>query len=169
MLDFSPVRGLRRRAAGRIVTLGCAAPGRPLVPGDAVGFAGPRPHWERDPDADWTLLVADETGLPALLAILETLPPGHPVIAVAEIAELDESQHASTAADVDLHWVVRGGHGPESTGLLASSVEGRPLPPGRGRAWSGGEALAMRAVRDHPLYLRGLPAEATRVLGYWKR
>jgi NADPH-dependent ferric siderophore reductase len=138
------------------------------VPGDAVGFAGPRTHWEREPDADWTLLVADETGLPALLAILETLPPGHPVIAVGEITDLDERQHTVTAADAEVHWVVRGDRGPESAGLLAGFVEALPLPPGRGRAWGGGEALAMRAVRDHLLYLRGLPSEATRILGYWK-
>ena len=45
-------------------------------PGDTVGFAGPRLHWVPAEDADWTVLAADETGLPALLAILETLPPG---------------------------------------------------------------------------------------------
>ena len=52
-------------------------------PGDPVGFAGPRLHWKGLNGYDWSLLVADETGLPALLAILETLPAGHRSIAIA--------------------------------------------------------------------------------------
>jgi NADPH-dependent ferric siderophore reductase len=49
--------------------------------GDPVGYAGPRTHWEPDPQAAWALLAAEETGLPALLAILESLPPGARAIA----------------------------------------------------------------------------------------
>jgi NADPH-dependent ferric siderophore reductase len=54
------------------------------APGDKAGFAGPRTHWERDPDADWSLLAADDTGVPAALAILESLPSGHRAIALLE-------------------------------------------------------------------------------------
>jgi NADPH-dependent ferric siderophore reductase len=61
-------------------------------PGDTVGFAGPRLHWRAAADAGWSVLVADETGLPAMLAILETLPPGHRAIALAEI---DDTASAS--------------------------------------------------------------------------
>jgi hypothetical protein len=51
--------------------------------GDTIGFAGPRVHWEPREDAGWTLLAADKTGLPALLAIAEQLPVGRRAIAVA--------------------------------------------------------------------------------------
>ena len=37
-----------------------------------------------------------------------------------------------------------------------------------GRAWGGGEAAAMRRVRDHLRGPCGLAAEAVSVLGYWK-
>ncbi|HET8754397.1 MAG TPA: siderophore-interacting protein, partial [Solirubrobacteraceae bacterium] len=59
-----------------------AAWGERARPGDTVGFAGPRLHWKGVDGNDWSLLVADETGLPALLAILETLPAGHRAIAI---------------------------------------------------------------------------------------
>src|SRR5215210_5525660 len=68
------------------------------TPGDTLGYAGPRIHFAPDPAADWTLLVADETGLPALLAIAESLPAGHPVIALAEIRDDGERQAVECAA-----------------------------------------------------------------------
>lgn len=115
--------------------------------GDHVGFAGPRAHWEPDPDARWCLLVADATGLPALLAILESLPAGQLAIAVAEIADDGERQRVESAADVQLHWIVRDCRPPGTTALLLETVTSLTLPQTPGQAWGGGEALAMRDVR----------------------
>jgi NADPH-dependent ferric siderophore reductase len=125
--------------------------------GDPVGFAGPRTHWVPEPDARWTLLVADETGLPALLAILETL--AHRCIAVAEVAGPEEHQPAACAAELELHWVPRGG--------LRRAVRELELPDEPGQAWGGGEARRMRDVRRHLQAHR--PDLAMRLLGYWKR
>jgi NADPH-dependent ferric siderophore reductase len=135
--------------------------------GDAVGFAGPRLHWNGGNHADWSLLVADETGLPALLAILESLPAGHRATALAEVSDDGERQEVETAADVDLVWLVRGGRPPGTTSVLADALAGLELPGGRGRVWGGGEALAMRAVRDE-VGARGVPRRAVNVLGYWR-
>jgi NADPH-dependent ferric siderophore reductase len=132
--------------------------------GDRVGFAGPRLHWKGGNGADWSLLVADETGLPALLAILETLPAGHRTTALAEVSDNTERQEVETAADVELHWLVRGGRPPGTTTVLADAVAELELPRGHGRVWGGGEAMAMRAVRDR---LRK-PGRGLQVLGYWK-
>jgi NADPH-dependent ferric siderophore reductase len=137
------------------------------APGETVGFAGPRVHWQAEADADWSLLAADETGLPALLAILETLPRGHPAIALAEVHDDGERQAVECAADLDLRWLSRAGRPPGTTTLLADAVAGVTLPPGPGRAWGGGEALAMRGVRD-TLRAAGVPRESMHVLGYWK-
>ena len=136
------------------------------APGDRIGFAGPRVHWQGEPEADWSLLVADETGLPALLAILESLPSGHRATALVEVAAGEERQPVATAADADVHWLARDGRPAGTTTVLADALRELDLPPGRGRAWGGGEARAMRAVRDHLRRDRDL----TRVqaLGYWK-
>ena len=132
--------------------------------GDRVGFAGPRIHWKGGNSADWSLLVADETGLPALLAILETLPAGHRTTALAEVSDNTERQEVETAAAVELHWLVRGGRPPGTTTVLADAVAALEPPRGRGRVWGGGEAMAMLAVRDR---LR-TPGRSLQVLGYWK-
>ena len=137
------------------------------TPGDTVGYAGPRIHFAHDPAADWTLLVADETGLPALLAIAESLPDGHPVIALAEIQDDGERQAVACAAALDLRWVSRDGRPAGTTSVLADALAALELPGGTAQVWGGGEALAMRSVREH-LKAAGVPRAAMDVLGYWK-
>ena len=121
--------------------------------GDPVAFAGRRTHWVPEPGARWTLLVADETGLPALLAIADTLE--HRCVAVAEVGGPQERQRSGC----ELHWVGRG--------ALRRGVRELALPDGPGQAWGGGEARTMRDVRRHLQAHR--PDLAMRLLGYWKR
>ena len=129
--------------------------------GDRVGFAGPRTHWCDNGGADWSVLVADETGLPALLAILETLPAGHRAVALVEVADEQERQPVQTDADAELRWLVRG------RAALADAVRALELPWGRGRVWGGGESLVMRDVRDE--LRRRREVVDLHVLGYWRR
>ena len=137
------------------------------VPGATVGYAGPRLHWEPGADAEWSVLAADETGLPALLAILETLPRGHRAIALAEIHDDGERLAVASEADVDMRWLSRDGRPPGTTTLLADAAATLRLPAAPGQAWGGGEALAMRGVRD-ALRAAGLARSAMDVIGYWK-
>ena len=83
--------------------------------GDPVGYAGPAHALGARPGGRWCLLAADETGLPALLAILESLPAGLRAIALAEVADEGERQAVASAADVDLRWVSRDGGPPGTT------------------------------------------------------
>lgn len=139
-------------------------------PGDRIGYAGPRTHWTLGDDdgAAWTLLVADESGLPALAAIAATLPAHHRIIACVEVADADERQPLQTAARLDVHWVHREGAPAGETLVLADAVRALPLPDGRGRVWGAGESGVMRVVRDHLRDERGIPRSAMQVLGYWK-
>jgi NADPH-dependent ferric siderophore reductase len=137
------------------------------APGDKAGFAGPRIHWERDPGADWSLLAADDTGVPAALAILESLPADHRAIALLEVADGREEQPIDSPADVDVRWLSRDGRPPGTTTLLPDALRKLELPPGRGQVWGAGESRAMRRVRDHVRRSRGIAKEAVSVLGYW--
>ncbi len=136
--------------------------------GDPVGFAGPRIHWAPDPVATWSLLVADETGLPAMLAILESLPAGMRAIAIAEVADDGERQEAVTSADAEVHWVTRDGRPPGTTTLLIDALRGLAIPGEPGQVWGGGEALAMRDVRRHLAAQHPSVAGSMSILGYWK-
>ena len=126
--------------------------------GDRIGFAGPRVHWQSNGGADWTLLVADETGLPALAAIAEELPRGHRAIALVEVADAAERLTLHVRARLELRWLHRDGAPAGTSPLLPEAVAALDLPPGRGRAWGGGEALAMRDVRRHLRGEREMPA-----------
>jgi NADPH-dependent ferric siderophore reductase len=125
-------------------------------------------HWTGARRGDWTLLVADETGLPALAAIVETLPAGHPVIALIEVTDAEDELPLEGPAALDVRWLHRGTAAPGSTTLIADALAALELPAGAGRAWGGGEARAMRDVRTHLRDERGLEAGAMSVLGYWK-
>jgi NADPH-dependent ferric siderophore reductase len=131
--------------------------------GERVGFAGPRVHWQHNGGVDWSLLVADETGLPALLAILEALPEGHRALALAEVGDETERQEVQTRADADVRWLAR----PGAKSPLPDAVGELELPWGRGHVWGGAESQAMRAVRDE---VRRRPGVTTvQALGYWLR
>ena len=95
-------------------------------------------------------------------------PRGCAPIALVEVEDAAERQPIDSAADLDLRWLHRDGAPAGQTTLLADAVRELELPDGPGRAWGGGEALAMRDVRRHLKDERGLPGEDTQILGYWK-
>ncbi len=136
-------------------------------PGATVGYAGVRMHFRHDPEAEWTLLVADETGLPALLAIAESLPAGHPVVAFAEVRDEREHQPVETDAALDLRWLHRGERGPGTASVIGEAMDALELPAGAGQIWGGGESLSMRRVRD-AVRAGGVPRGQAHVMGYWK-
>ena len=137
--------------------------------GDQVVVTGARGAYRIDPDAGWTLLVADETALPAVGTILDDAPAGARVLLVAEVADEAEELKFDTAADLSVVWCHRGaGHDGPGT-LAAQAVQDMDgLPGGRGACWIGLEAAAMRTVRRHLLGERDLDRDEDNRLG-WRR
>ncbi|WP_320670846.1 siderophore-interacting protein [Patulibacter defluvii] len=136
--------------------------------GDVLGIAGPRMHWVTDLDAEWTLLVGDETALPAIGAIVEQLPAGHPTVAIVEVADGAEQQRFDAACDLDLRWLHRDGAPASGGSRLVEAVRQATLPSGRAKVWAAGESLAIRDVREHLRDERGLPPETLHAIGYWR-
>ena len=69
-------------------------------PGAALEAMGPRGRTRLAESADWHLFVGDETCVPAIFAMIETLPSAARAFAFLEIETLDERQDVSTAADL---------------------------------------------------------------------
>ncbi|WP_205697661.1 siderophore-interacting protein [Conexibacter sp. SYSU D00693] len=135
--------------------------------GDRLAFAGPRIDWSPSPDAAWTLLVADETGLPALQAAVEVLPAGHRAFAVVEVAGPEEERPVGSRADVTWTWAHRGDAPPGTTTRLRDAVLALSLSHGDGQVWGGAESTAMRDIRRA---LQGRPEPPSMAMrGYWKR
>jgi len=136
--------------------------------GDQVVVTGARGSYRIDPDAAWTLLVADETALPAVGTILDDAPAGARVLLVAEVADEAEELKFDTAADLSVTWRHRGTDHAGPGMLAARAVQETELPGGRGAGWIGLEASAMRTVRRHLLGERGLDRDQLYTRGYWK-
>jgi NADPH-dependent ferric siderophore reductase len=136
--------------------------------GDQVVVTGARGSYRIDPAAAWTLLVADETALPAVGTILDDAPAGARVLLVAEVADEAEELKFDTDADLSVTWRHRGADLTGPGTLTAQAVRELDLPGGRGAGWIGLEASAMRTVRRHLLGERGLDREQLYTRGYWK-
>ncbi|OLT27561.1 NADPH-dependent ferric siderophore reductase [Nocardiopsis sp. CNR-923] len=143
---------------------------RRVRPGAVLGMVGPSPEYSLPFDTatpDNLLLAGDETALPAIGTLLESLPEGRRALVLAEVRDAGEELPLPTRADVDVRWVHRGeaAHGDR----LLEAVRAADLPPGRVGAWIAGEAGMVRALRRHLVQDRGVPRKDIDFTGYWRR
>lgn len=138
------------------------------TPGDPVALWGPRTAYAPPAGTDWYLLVADDTGLPAVAAILESLPEGTHVRVFAEVDNPDERQALPEAPSFDVTWLYREGAPAGRTTQLADAVRAMPWPEGAAYVWGGGESRAMTAVRRYVRNDIGLGREQVSLVGYWR-
>lgn len=138
-------------------------------PGDEVAVWGPRIAFDPPAETTWRLLVADETGLPAIGAICESLPAGAKVQAIVEVTDEYDELPIDCAADVSVRWIHRGSAAVGTTTLLVDAVRELGFPAGEQvYAWGAGEIRAMNELRDHLRRERGLAKHQVSVLGYWR-
>jgi NADPH-dependent ferric siderophore reductase len=144
-------------------------------PGDTIGMFGPSPYFVRPvpiPDsvaaADWVLLAGDETALPAIGTIAESLPAGTRAVAYVEVRDAAEEQRLATRGDLAVHWLHRGDAPAGSSDLLAEAVRDAEFRPGSVFAWLAGESGAVRALRRHLVNERGVGKESVDFAGYWR-
>jgi len=131
-------------------------------PGTRIDFRRSGASYAPPPDCGTQLLLADETALPALAAIVESLPPG--TAGVRAVVELPNTSWTyDVGGDVEIEWRPRDGTAP-GTRLLEAVVE-----PGRvGYAWVCGEAAGVKAVRRDLIRGWGLDRRLITFSGYWR-
>ena len=130
--------------------------------GDQVRFVGPRGKMELRP-ADWYLFAGDETALPAIAALTESLGPQATTHVFAEIG--DDSDRVPVTA-TQLTWAARRGTAPGTAGPLLTALTALERPAGRGQAYLLGESRAMAALRDEVVG-RQVSPESIFIKGYW--
>lgn len=137
------------------------------APGDRVIWWGPTAAYE-PASAQTHVLVADETGLPAVAAILEELPAGTTARVLVELPDIaDVQDDIDIRADADIRWLPRAGVRAGRSDRLLDAVRELRVAPGRCRVWAAGERAQMRAVRRHLLGV-GLPRADLHVVAYWE-
>lgn len=135
-------------------------------PGDPIGVGGPRGSFVVKGDADYYLLVGDDTALPAIGRRIEELPAGTKVTAFIEIDTSKERQHIETNSDLDITWIERDHHRPGI--YLAEQLERTQLPEGHGYAFIAGEAEMSKRLRAHLVEQRGFDPDHVKAAGYWR-
>jgi NADPH-dependent ferric siderophore reductase len=140
------------------------------APGQRLDAVGPRGKIWLDETADWHLFVGDETALPGMSIMAESLPPTIPAVIVVELAEHLEGHDLQLAADqqVTVTWIERGDGQPGEPARLVAAVERVPFPSGWGHAYVAGEMKVVRSVTAI-LAARGLEGSAVDSKAYWRR
>ncbi|RRQ85678.1 siderophore-interacting protein [Streptomyces griseofuscus] len=133
-------------------------------PGESLRFTGPGGAYAPDPDADWHLLVGDESALPAIARALETLPADARAHAFVEVAGPEEEQKIDSTAEIV--WLHRGDR-PVGAALL-EAVRALEFPEGRLHAFVHGEAGFVKELRRMLRVDLRIPREDLSISGYWR-
>jgi NADPH-dependent ferric siderophore reductase len=136
--------------------------------GDPVALWGPRTAYHPPAGTDRLVLVADETGLPAVAAILEQLPAGWTAQVLAEVDGEAERHDLPTGPGITTTWLHRDGAEAGTTSVLADAAAALEPPGGTPYVWGGGESRAMTAVRRRVRDGWGLDREAVSLVAYWR-
>ena len=137
-------------------------------PGDVLVFEGPGSGYRPDPDADWHLLVGDESALPAIAVALEAMPAGRRAVVRLVCDGPEHEVPLPSPGEVDLVWLHRTG-AEDDVDLLADAVADVEFPAGRVHAFVHGEADEIRGIRRHLLSDRGLDRASMSCSPYWRR
>lgn len=138
-------------------------------PGDTITIAGPRGVKGLPDGVDWYLLIADETGLPAVARFLEEAPARMRVRAIVEVPTKDDQLTIDTAADAQVTWLVRGHTIAGYSQQLLHVLRELEFLPGRCFVWGGAEAMTLKPIRRFVRDEMGVPSEDIDIRGYWRR
>lgn len=140
-------------------------------PGDRVGFLDQGTAFTPDHPHDWTLLVGDETALPAIAGICRSLPALSRGLAIIEIPTADDRQEIAAPDGMEIVWIARDESSEvvEKPGELAlSTLTAATLPDGAVHAHTIGESRLATGARRHLVHERGVPKRHVDFVGYWR-
>jgi NADPH-dependent ferric siderophore reductase len=141
---------------------------RSARPGDRIEGIAPRGKISPSPEADWHLFMGDESAMPAILAMTESLPGDSEATIVLEIPDPEDEQDVTASARTRVSWLHRlGGQAGDPAALSAEAAEVE-LPPGSGHAYLLGEAKVVLGLREI-LAGRGLAEDQMSPKAYWGR
>ncbi|MBT2547550.1 siderophore-interacting protein [Arthrobacter sp. ISL-65] len=138
-------------------------------PGDSLIFTGPGGGYNPDPAADWYLLAADEAALPAVAAVIESLPAHARGLAFLEVGSDADVQEIASPAGLELVWLQRGGVPAGEGDRLVEAVRNAAWPDGRVNVFAHGERGYMKGLREVLFRERGLDRSQVSLSGYWAR
>ena len=137
-------------------------------PGDSIEGIGPRGKITSSLAADWHLFMGDESAMPAILAMTESLPGDADATLVIEVPAPDDEQELLAPARTRLSWLHRVSGAAGDPALLSAEAADIELPAGNGHAYLFGEASVVLRLREI-LTARGLRQDQISPKAYWGR
>ncbi|MGP5735575.1 siderophore-interacting protein [Candidatus Corynebacterium faecigallinarum] len=117
-------------------------------------------------DAEQSVIVADESGMPAALGILRDMPRDAVGHAIIEVFDEQDRQDVDAPDGVTVHWLTRSPT--EDPGTLALPALRELSLPESVYGFTVGESGLIKAVRRHLVRDRGVPKSDVTFCGYWK-
>lgn len=137
-------------------------------PGDRLQFQGPGGSYRPSPDADWHLLVGDESSFGAIGASLESLLPSDRAVVFALVEQPGHEIEFPSAADVTVQWLYREGAS-NIEAVLVDAVSNASFPIGQFDVFVHGEAAEVRSLRRHLVDDRKVDPDTASISPYWRR
>ncbi|MEV6172694.1 siderophore-interacting protein [Streptomyces sp. NPDC051954] len=144
--------------------------------GDKVQLLGPaiadnRAIRFRPPaDTDLVVIWGDETAVPAVSAIVESLPAGTRARVWLEVHHAGDIQDLATQADVEIDWLVAEKPGVEGSPMALDALREARLPPTEHPyVWIAGESGCVKQLRRHFVGERGIDRRRVTFVGYWRQ
>jgi NADPH-dependent ferric siderophore reductase len=113
------------------------------------------------------VLVAEESGLPAVAGILASLPAEARGEAIVEVPDEAARQDHTAPGGVEVVWVVRTDHAARPGAAALAALQERPVPTEPFYGWTVGEQQLPTAVRRHWV-AAGVPKDRITFCGYWR-
>ena len=134
--------------------------------GDVLYLGNPRGGHCIEPDVRWRLLAGDETALPAIASILESLPAdGVPVVVAIEVPSAQDVQCLSVPGSSEVHWLSRDRNGALPGCALERAISDFSLPDGAGQVFLAGEAASVKRIKQD--ISDRAPQAVVDAKGYW--
>ncbi|MCW3492827.1 siderophore-interacting protein [Microbacterium sp. SSM24] len=136
-------------------------------PGESVVVIDEGLAFNPERGTDRVVLVADETGLPAIAGICASLPSHASGLAVIEVPSAEDALEFAHPADVHVRWIVRD-HGVKPGALALKALGEASLPDAPFHAYLVGEQSLPTEGRRLLVNERGVPKELVSFCGYWR-
>lgn len=135
--------------------------------GDSVQVSNPRSSFKVSQDSDWLFLAGDETGLPAILAIMEKCPSHLKITAFIEVSSRQEAHKFDCSSNWSLTWLVRQPNITHGV-LLEKAVEIHKWGKGNGQIWISCESKIIKRLRKYLIEQKMFSKSELHLSGYWK-
>lgn len=141
------------------------------MPGDYLGVAGPGGPDPLLAPAEQHIITGDLTALPAICALLESLPTQSRGHAIVEIDHERFSQNIINLTQINFQWVLRDPrlNASENTLMQTLKTVSLPLPELSLSAFVAGENGSVLAARDYLRSHYGLRKQNLYAVPYWNR